>query len=169
MSLLKRITKAVKDEISKPKSFAKGEAFEDYVRSYLFHENHYELIHRTHDYNSNNNDYVESSLQPDFKFRCKKTGKEFFVEAKYKSNPEYFKDKIHWCEPYQLKRYQKIDKHTKVFIILGFYGKPKKPEELFLFPLSAARFCGLYDSFLDKYGYEYLDEVIYSKTLWKLK
>lgn len=169
MSLLRRITKAVKDEILKPESFAKGEAFEDYVRSYLFPHNYYELIHRTHDYNSNNNDYIESSLQPDFKFRCIKTGKEFFVEAKYKSNPEYFKDKIEWCKPHQLKRYREIDKETKVFIILGFGGKPKRPDELILFPLSAAKFCGLYDSFMDKYEYEHLDEAINPQMLWKLK
>lgn len=168
MTLSKRIAKAIKNEILKPKSFVKGEVFEDYVREYLFPEDMYELVHKTHDYKSNNSDYVESSLLPDFKFRCVKTGKEFFVEAKYKSNPEYFKDKIEWCKPYQLKRYQEIDKDAKVFIILGFGGKPKKPEELILFPLSAAKFCGLYDSFMDKYEYEYLGEPIYSKTLWEL-
>ncbi|WP_421803647.1 hypothetical protein [Flagellimonas sp.] len=167
--MLKRIAKAVKEEINKPQSFAKGEAFEEYVRKFVFPKEHYKLLRRTHDYRSNNEDYIEDSMLPDFDFECIKTGKKFHVEAKFRNGVYNHKDKIEWCKPFQLKRYQELDKVQDVFIVLGLGNKASRPEEIILFPLKSCTFTGLYDSFLDKYSFPYIDKPVFSSYLWKLK
>ena len=56
MSLFKKFNKGIKaftKELNKPGSFVKGEEFEEYVRNYIFPISDYDLIHKTHDYNSN--------------------------------------------------------------------------------------------------------------------
>lgn len=169
MSIVNRIFKAVTNELSKPTSFVKGEAFENYVREYVFPKEYYKLLHRTHNFESNHDDYIESSLLPDFEFQCIQTGEKFYVEAKFREGVYNNQDKIEWCKPYQLNRYQKINQQQKVFIILGLGDKPRKPFELIIFPLSAGNFCGLYDSFLTKYNFPYLEKPIFPTYLWRLK
>jgi hypothetical protein len=172
MSLLRKITNGITaftNEVNKPDSFAKGEEFEEYIRKYTFPKLNYDLIHRTHDYNSNNGDYVESSLKPDFKFRDKKTGKEFYVEVKFRKGVYNFKNKIEWCNEKQFKIYKAIEKNeSKVFIALGFGDKASKPLEIILFPVSGCNYNALYDSFLNKYSF-YKDKPVFSDYLWKLK
>lgn len=169
MGLLNRISKVLKNEMIKPQSFVKGEAFEKYVREILFPQSDYILVHKTHDYNSNNGDYIESSLKPDFLFRDKKTGKQFYVEAKWRSGYYNRENKIEWCNEKQLKRYKAIDKNdNKVFIVLGFGDKPTAPKEIVLFPLSACNYCALFDSFLNKYTF-YVKKSVFPEFLWKLK
>jgi hypothetical protein len=75
MSYLNRIARsfqAIKNEFNAPESFRKGEAFEDYVRQVIFPASDYKLVHRTHSYHSNRNEFVESSLLTDFLFRDQK-------------------------------------------------------------------------------------------------
>lgn len=172
MSIIKKLSKGIKaltNELIKPDSFIKGEEFEEYVRKFIFTISTYDLIHKTHDYNSNNRDYVESSLKPDFKFRDKKSGKEFFVEAKWRKGIYNRENKIEWCNQKQLRRYKAIDKNeNKVFVILGFGDKPIKPEEIVLFPISGCNYNALFDSFLDKYSF-YVNKPVFSEYLWKLK
>lgn len=169
MSLLIRISQAIKKKVIKPNSFIKGEEFENYIRKYLFPKSDYDLVHRTHDYNANNGDYIESSLKPDFKFRDKKNEKGFYVEVKWRMGVYNRENKIEWCNEKQLKRYKAIDKNeSKVFIVLGFGDKPTVPKEIVLFPLSSCNYTGLYDSFLDKYSF-YVDKPVFSGYLWKLK
>jgi hypothetical protein len=171
MSFLKKFNKGIKalsNEFTKPDSFVKGEEFEEYVRKYIFPSSHYDLIHKTHDFHSNNGDYVESSLKPDFKFRDKKNNQEFYVEVKWREGV-YYKNKIEWCNDQQLRRYKAIDKNeTRVFIVLGFGDKPVKPHEIILFPVSGCNYNALYDSFLDKYSF-HIDNPVFSGYLWKLK
>ena len=172
MSFLKKFANGIKaftNEVNKPASFIKGEEFENYVRKYIFPKSDYDLVHKTHDYNSNNGDYVESSLKPDFKFRDKKNGNEFYVEAKWRRGVYNKENKIDWCNQNQLRRYKAIDKNeNKVFIVLGFGDKATKPEEIVLFPVSSCNYYSLYDSFLNKYSF-YVDKPIFSSYLWKLK
>ncbi|MEI9946634.1 MAG: hypothetical protein WDN26_20725 [Chitinophagaceae bacterium] len=71
MGLLEIISKGIKamiDEATTPESFKIGEKFEDYVREFLFTDSYYDILERTHSYNTNK-DYVESSLKPDFSRR----------------------------------------------------------------------------------------------------
>jgi hypothetical protein len=65
--------------------FEKGTAFERYVETILFPDSHYELLEKTHDFEQNNRRFVGSTMNPDFKFKCRTTGLVFFVEAKAKS------------------------------------------------------------------------------------
>jgi hypothetical protein len=168
MGLLNKITKIAKaayNEASKPESFSKGEEFEDYVRKYIFPNDRYELIHRTHSYNDNKGDYIESTLYPDFLFRCKETGKEFYVEAKFRSG--FYDEKVEWTYPKQLKRYHEIDRKKTVFLCLGLHGTPKNPEFVFIIPMKKIKYTGLFNSFLDDYEF-YIKKPVFSSYLWKL-
>ena len=167
MSLFKRIVKVVKEEISKPTSFVKGEDFENYVRETIFPKDSYKLLNRTHNYQTNKSDFVDNSLMPDFELQCLETKQKFYVEVKFRQGVYSHKDKIEWCKPYQLKRYKSIDKDKKVFLALGIGDNPKKPKEVFVIPLSSINFCDFYDSFLDRYSF-YLDKSIFPSYLWKL-
>ena len=85
MSVLMRIVKAVRAEMNKPETYVTGDEFEQYVRKCLFTKEEYNLVHQTHDHNANKNDFVEASKEPDFKFRSRRSGRQFLVEAKYRS------------------------------------------------------------------------------------
>jgi hypothetical protein len=61
LSSLKIGLNAIIDDLNKPESFKKGDAFENYVRANLFIQSHYDLVHLTHDYNTNKNDFVEET------------------------------------------------------------------------------------------------------------
>ncbi len=168
MGILKKITKVTKaaiNEALKPESFDKGDEFENYIRQVIFPSDRYELIHKTHSYIENKKDYIESSLYPDFLFRCKETDKEFYVEAKFRSN--FYKDKVEWAKPYQLKRYKEIDNKKPVFLCLGLQGKPNKPESIFIIPMQDLKYTGLYESFLRNYKF-YNNKPVFSSYLWRL-
>ncbi len=165
LNRLSRVAKAALNEGIKPESFAKGEEFEDYVRQYVFPSERYELIHRTNSYQANKNDYIESTLLPDFRFRCKETGREFFVEAKFRGNA--YNDKVEWTYYNQLQRYHQINNQLPVFLCLGLYGKPKDPEFLFIIPISKIRYTGLFFSFLERYEF-YKKKPVFPQYLWNL-
>lgn len=171
MSPFDKILRGVKrfaEEVNKPDSFVKGEAFEEYVRQNPFPMDRYKLIHRSHDYNTNQSDYVESSLLPDFKFRDLATNKEFFVECKFRSGVYSRGSKIEWCSKSQLHRYLKVHKEiAPVFIALGIGSKAKRPDEIILFNIETGSYTGLYDTFLDQYSF-YVDKPVFSGYLWKL-
>ena len=162
---LLKISKAALNEALKPESFYKGEEFENYVRKYIFPSDRYELLHRTHSYTDNKKDYIESTLYPDFLFRCKRTGREFFVEAKFRSR--LYDNYVEWTYPSQLKRYHEIDSQTPVFLCLGLYGKPKNPEFIFVIPVSKIKYTKLYPSFLEKFEF-YPKKPIFNDYLWRL-
>lgn len=144
-----RVTKVTLDAINKPESFVKGDEFEAYIRTHLFVKDRYDLLQRTHDYTTNKDDYVENTKEPDFKFRSIKTGKEFFVEAKYRS--DYYENAIEWCKPFQLKRYKEIDKKISVYVTLGVGKESNSPSQIFFIPLKDIKYTKLFRSFLKDY------------------
>lgn len=148
MSLLTRTVKAVWEELNTPDTFRKGEEFESYVRSYLFPKDKYILLQKTHNYIENKDDFVDSTKEPDFKFKSV-SGRTFFLEAKYRSN--YFNGAIEWCKPYQLRRYREIDKHTPILVVIGIGLQPNNPAKLFLMPLKDIKYTRLFPSFLRPY------------------
>ena len=167
MSILSALGKAVKafaDDMSTPESFKKGEDFENYVRENLFIGKYYDLLERTHDYQTNK-DYVKSSLKPDFKFRDRLTKREFYVEVKYRNGILSADNKLIWCNDKQLARYLEYDKQTSVFILLGIGGTPKYPEYVSLIPLAQAKYTGLFPSVVERYGID-PEKPIPSKILW---
>jgi hypothetical protein len=134
------------DELNKPESFSKGEAFERYIKEKLFPDDKYQLLHQAHDYNVNKERYVEESKEPDFQFRSRLNKKELYIEAKFRA--DYFQDAIEICKPFQLKRYQDIDKKTPVFIALGIGGESSSPEQVFIIPIKEIKYTRLFRSFL---------------------
>jgi hypothetical protein len=95
ISILGKGIQAMIDEAMTPESFKIGEQFEEYVREAIFTNTNYDLVERTHNYKSNSRDYVESSLKPDFKFRDRKTKREFYVEAKFITH-SYPSGQVYW-------------------------------------------------------------------------
>ena len=147
----------------KPKSFRKGEKFESYTESF-FPDTHYVLLEKAPDFKANSKRFIEASLKPDFKFRDRKTNKEFYLESKYRS--ELFKGKLEWCKNIaQLKRYQQYNQEIPVFILIGLHGKPSCPDHVFLIPLSAIKYTGLFPSLFEKYEVEF-EGVVSSRELW---
>ncbi len=164
LSILGKGLQAMIDEALTPESFKAGQKFEDYVREFLFIDKYYDLIEKTHDYNTNSKDYVKSSLKPDFKFRDKLTKKEFYVEAKFRTG--LYNGKINWCNENQLHRYQSYNKDAPVFLILGLGEKPDYPEFIALIPIAFAKYNGLFPSYAEQFEVK-IDNPISSKILWK--
>jgi hypothetical protein len=149
MGILTRALKAAWSEVNKPETYVKGDEFEHYVRKCLFTKEEYDLVHQTHDYATNKNDFVENSKEPDFKFRSRRSNREFFVEVKYRS--AFYQGAIEWCKPYQLKRYKVIDKATPVFVAIGLGGLPESPAHVYVVPMKYARYTRFFASFLKEY------------------
>jgi hypothetical protein len=137
-------------ELSKPETHVAGDEFERYVRKYLFPKERYDLVHRTHDYGANKGDFVETSKEPDFRFRSKRSGREFSVEVKYRSG--LHQGAVEWCKPYQLERYKTIDKAKSVYAAIGLGGLPGSPAHVYIVPVRDIRYTRLFPSFLR--GYE---------------
>jgi hypothetical protein len=149
MSTITELLEAVKNVMTKPDTYKKGDEFEDYVQKVLFPDSHFVLVQKTHDYIANKNRYIESLKEPDFKFRTRAKYKEFYVEAKYRSG--FHNGVIDWCKPFQLRRYQTIDNKIPVYIAVGIGGQPEAPYQISLIPMTHIRFCRLYPSILEKF------------------
>jgi len=87
LGVFARVLKAAWTEMNKPETYVTGDEFEQYVRKYLFPKERYDLVHQTHGYKTNREDFVETSKEPDFRFRSRRSGREFLVEVKYRSQP----------------------------------------------------------------------------------
>jgi hypothetical protein len=113
-----------------------GKDFEAYLRCHIFVKKYYVSMEMSEEDQLNSANKVDTSNQPDFKFRDKRHQQPFFLEAKFREKES--EEKISWCTSTQLKRYQEFEKSFPIFIIVGFGGKPDNPEKLFLFPLTEA-------------------------------
>src|SRR5580698_7460216 len=86
-----------------------GAAFESYVREALFLRRDYELLERSPAFTANPAQFALSALNPDFKFRDRRTGKQFYVEVKFRRR--YFDcNEITWTYPEQLERYHSFNR-----------------------------------------------------------
>ena len=134
-----------------PDSFKKGKQFEDFVEKNIFTEENYELITRTNSYEQNATRYAEDTLKPDFKFRCRETGQEFWVEAKYRS--DFYQEQIEALSYTQRDRFYRLEREDglPVFVIIGYWGVAYKPNALSLIPLKDYEYIPLYHSFLRRF------------------
>jgi hypothetical protein len=164
LSVIKKVVEVVIDDINTPESFKIGEKFENYVREYIFIQKYYSILERTHNYQANK-DYVQSSLNPDFKLKDLAANKDFYLEAKFRSS--IYQGKISWCSQEQLRRYQELGKKQKVFVIIGMGDDPKRPEFLSLMPIAEAKYPGLFPSVVEKFEIN-PDIPVKSKYLWSL-
>ncbi len=149
MGVLTRANRVPSIQVKKPASYVKGEAFQDFIRKQIFPLAEYAVLEKTPSFEANWGDFIESTTNPDFKFRSRRTGGIFFVEAKYRS---VCPDRgIRWCKPYQWARYVATNKETPVFIVLGLGTYPSSPERVFLLPVQRIKYLRLFPSFLKEY------------------
>jgi len=126
-------------------SIKSGEAFEDDVADLYFPDDLYEMLHRTHDVNTNAKRFIRSSLNPDFQFEIRGTNIQFWIECKHKENNADLST-ISVFKPGQLKRYQT---YTNSFLMLCTY---RYDEQMFyLVPFSHIKWDNLFISFLKPY------------------
>lgn len=98
----------------------------------------------------NSKRYCESSLKPDLGFRDKKTGKEFYVECKFRGGLTE-DGKYSWTKDKdQANRYRDIqkDENKQVFVAMGLGGMSNNPRNIFLVPLDEIKYLELYPSVL---------------------
>lgn len=138
-------------KIINTESFEKGEAFESFVHNVIFTKDKYDTISKTHNFNQNLKIYIEDSLKPDFKFRCKKSLKEFWVEAKFRSNYNH-EDKLDLFGAEQFHRFKEIDQSENlVLVAVGVGGTASNPAALSLIPIENIGFRSPYKSLIKKF------------------
>lgn len=119
-------------------SHKKGEDFEKFVEDKIFPEAHYEVIYKTSDSKQNTRRFVKKSLEPDFIFRCRVTGKEFHVEAKWRARP--YKDLYQVLSDKQFQSFPNIHSpDCPIFIAFGYGGQASNPNYVSLIPLDHVR------------------------------
>jgi hypothetical protein len=132
--------------------FMVGLRFEDYV-SDLFSDKYFSIVEKTHSAETNQERYVESSMNPDFVFRYNPTGELFAVECKYRSNLNN-EGLLKWSYPEQMKRYKDFSykRRIPVFIVIGLGGYDNEPKEMFNIPLEEAKYPDLYPSVFNRFS-----------------
>lgn len=133
-------------------SFKKGENFEKFVEEQLFSQKDYVLVHRTNNFEQNKDRYAENTLFPDFKFRCKKTLEEFYVEAKFRSNFNS-KKQIEIMSEAQFDRFNSIEyKEVKpIYLAIGLGGDSTFPKQISFIPLKEIKSPKLSENFVKDY------------------
>lgn len=163
MILLSLPLKILRALFGRPRSFSTGETFEEYARKNLLPHHFYSLLQKTHGYKTKHKNFVLST-DPDFKLKDRRTGKSFYVEAKYRS--AFFKGQVKWCSEKQLQHYQRCQRELPVFVLLGIGGKPDRPAFVYLLPLKQVNFTTLYKSFAEKYTVHPWRHIS-SRDVWK--
>lgn len=136
----------------KRESFEKGEAFENYLRERVFSRHNYTLVEKTHNYQTNQSDFVESTLKPDFKFRDIRTGYEFYVEAKWRH--ALMNNYLTWSNENQLNRYRSYAAQAPLYIVIGLGGEPSNPKYLYMEKLEKLSNHVLYSDDLKNMNFE---------------
>ena len=137
----------------KKESFIKGEQFEKYVEEVIFPDAHYELIYKTSDSKQNTTRYPRKSMEPDFQFKCRVSGKEFYVEAKWRAKP--YKDNYDVLSDKQLKSFPGIHSDvTPIFIVFGYGGQAFDPDYVSLIPFKNIDSSKLSPSIIHTYNIE---------------
>jgi hypothetical protein len=151
--------------LTKAEAHAIGDAFESYVERSIFPVSDYRLVHRTPSYFDQRNGFDEAALLPDMKFSCRRTQRCFWVEAKFRTS--LLEGKLEWCSYEQLLRYRAVNRTEPVLIAIGFGGVPSRPYRLFLVPLDALQYTGVYFSLVEPFEVE-VNRKVSSYELWRL-
>ncbi|MCZ7381446.1 MAG: hypothetical protein O8C64_07765 [Candidatus Methanoperedens sp.] len=138
-------------EIFSDEPFDVGLRFENYVQD-LFSPKYFSVVEKTHSPTTNQERYVESSMNPDFVFRYIPTGEQFALECKYRTG--LYNGMLRWSNPSQLQRYRDFSYNRKmpVFIVIGLGGYDNEPKEMFNIPLEEAKYPDLYPSVFNRFS-----------------
>ena len=132
-------------DLWKDPSIKAGESFEDTVADMYFPDSAYEMLHRTHDVNTNSKRFIRSSLNPDFQFEIRGANIQFWVECKHRENNADLTS-ISVFKNDQLKRYKS---YPNCFLMLCTY---RYDDQMFyLVPFSEIKWDNLFLSFLKPY------------------
>jgi len=130
----------------------KGKRFEKFVID-GFDEKYFDIVEQTHSWKTNQERFVESSINPDYVLRYRPTKEVFAVECKYRSrlNPQGM---LEYCKPHQFEHYKKFMETRKipVFIVVGVGGVDEDPDDLFILPLKEMKYPSLYPSIYKQYS-----------------
>lgn len=126
-----------------------GKEFEDFVENIIFTKDRYALVHRTSSKEENEKRYPETASYPDFLFRCLETGREFYVEAKYRSSA--IDNKVKGLKPNQELRFKKLNENIPVFVLIGYWGSPSNPSKLSLLKLEDCKYRYLFTYYLNNF------------------
>jgi len=148
-------------------SFDKGKAFENYIQNVIFTEDTYDQLERTPDIDQNAIRFTTSTLNPDFYYKCRRTQKKFYVEAKFRSH--FFTGDILtlFNNQEQFDRFKEIDKpETPIFMAIGCGGTATEPSTISIVPFSEITNLTINKLEVDKH---LIDKGTYNyEKLWKL-
>jgi len=149
-------------------SIAKGTAFEEFIRKNIFTDSGYSIVEKTHNFEQNRKDFIESTNKPDYKFRHKKTNREFYVEAKYRTKFDQYK-KVHVFKDGQYERYVTYNKpECPVFVAIGYEGSSSNPNSVSIIPINKATHPDIFKTKLEEYKLPSASEPIQDKRLNEL-
>jgi hypothetical protein len=132
-------------DLKKDYSIKAGEQFEDDAADIFFPDETYEMLHRTHDVNTNSKRFIRSSLNPDFQFQIRETRIQFWVECKLRFNNSD-DALINVFKPGQLQRYKQYE-HTFLFLETYRYDD----QYLYFVPMWHLKYDRLYLNTLKPY------------------
>ena len=137
-----------------------GNDFEDYVVT-MFDPSKFKLIHRTLTNDETNGRFVYSMVLPDLEFREISTGKEFWVEVKFRARTED-RGVITWCNENQLRHYKRTmyESRRPVFVMIGVGGSVHSPKRVYLVNLDRINFTTLYyNTYAHNRVYDHIDSL----------
>jgi hypothetical protein len=109
----------------------------------LFRRDDFLFLERVPDYTPDWDLFALNALRPDFKFRDKQTGQDFYVEVKFRQR--YKKcNEISWARPSQISRYMFYNQSLPTFLLIGIADDPKRPSQVSLIPLGQACYPRLF-------------------------
>ena len=132
-------------DFTKHPSIKAGEDLEDDTADVFFPDNIYEMLHRTHDVNTNRKRFIRSSLNPDFQFEIRNTNIQFWVECKHRENNSD-SSVINVFKGDQLRRYKS---YSNCFLFLCTHRYDE--QFFFLVPMKVIQWDNLFLSFLWTY------------------
>ena len=160
--------KEAENKIDEQNPYKIGKEFENYALN-LFPEESFNIVHKTVGAADLNGRYTEDCIYPDYKFRDRATGQEFWVECKYRSHRGE-RGAIDWTDQEHLQRYKRIRKESglKTYILIGLGGRPDDPNELLFFDLDERGFATLFYSIqnelrIEKRPYSSLEDLLNNK------
>jgi len=119
--------------------YKERDAFEAYVATKLFPEPLYVVRRITSARDDLNGRSIESAQDPNIHIRDTQTGHSFWIECKWRTDRSIRHRKLIICKSYaQFRRYndfQREHRCTKVYIVVGFNGKPDAPNSIYCIPL----------------------------------